>query len=69
MYFHGVINENCEKHHKPKLYQKLGLNSNSVNFIKNINNKHRESIVSKLFCGVLKLEIELGIYKQVPITE
>ena len=40
MYFHGVINENCEKQHKPKLYQKLGLNSDSVNFIKNI--KHRQ---------------------------
>ena len=69
IYFHGVINENCEKQHKPKLYQKLGLISDSVNFIKNINNKHRRSIVSKLFCGVLKLEIELGIYKRVPIAE
>ena len=54
MYLHGVINENWKKQHKPKLYQKLGLNSDRVNFI---------------FCGVLKLEIELGIYKQVPITE
>ena len=69
MYFHDVINENCQKQYKPKLYQRLGLNSESVNFIKNINNKHRRSIVSKLFCGVLKLEIELGIYKRVPITE
>ncbi|MCG8624253.1 MAG: hypothetical protein MJE68_19950 [Proteobacteria bacterium] len=69
MYFHNVINENCQKQQKPKLYQRLGLNSNSVNFIKNIHNKHRRSIVSKLFCGVLKLEIELGIYKRVPLAE
>ena len=69
MYFHDVINENCQKQCKPKLYQRLGLNSDRVNFIKNINNKHRRSIVSKLFCGVLKLEIELGIYKRVPITK
>ena len=41
MYFLGVINENCEKQHKQKLYQKLGLNFDSVNFIKNTNNKHR----------------------------